>query len=153
MHCIVHTQCLEDYLHIGVSWNREIFIIHDMNVYPIWHIFCALSALHCSAKLLPLDAQNDKISFAHHQYQLQPAVAIISQLLLSGACQDMYHATDFTSYAPSQLFSAKGTCQDTMYIRVFQKTRFQNKNKRNPPRISLGVSLKGSKRIFDFDQV
>ena len=27
------------------------------------------------------------------------------------------------------------------------------KNKRNPPRISLGVSLKGSKRIFDFDQV
>ena len=34
-----------------------------------------------------------------------------------------------------------------------KKTLFQNKNKRNPPRISLGVSLKGSKRIFDFDKV
>ena len=41
----------------------------------------------------------------------------------------------------------------TLYTRVFQKTLFQNKNKHNPPRISLGVSLKGSKRIFDFDQV
>ena len=34
-----------------------------------------------------------------------------------------------------------------MYSRVFQKTLFQKKNKRNPPRISLGVSLKESKRI------
>ena len=34
-----------------------------------------------------------------------------------------------------------------------KKTLLQNKNKRNPARISLGVSLKGSKRIFDFDQV
>ena len=35
----------------------------------------------------------------------------------------------------------------------FTKTLFQKKNKRNPPCISLGVSLKGSKRIFDFDNV
>ena len=38
-------------------------------------------------------------------------------------------------------------------IRVFQKTLFQKNKKRNPPRISLGVSLNRSKRIFDFDQV
>ena len=38
-------------------------------------------------------------------------------------------------------------------VGCFTKTLFQKKNKRNPPRISLGVSLKGSKRIFDFDQV
>ena len=35
----------------------------------------------------------------------------------------------------------------------FTKTLFPKKNKRNPPRISLGVNLKGSKRIFDFDNV
>ena len=41
-----------------------------------------------------------------------------------------------------------------VYSRVFHKNMFFNKkNKRNPPRISLGVSLKESKRIFDFDQV
>ena len=41
-----------------------------------------------------------------------------------------------------------------MYNRVFHENMFfREKNKRNPPRISLGVSLKESKRIFDFDQV
>ena len=35
----------------------------------------------------------------------------------------------------------------------FTKTLFPKKNNRNPPRISLGVNLKGSKRIFDFDNV
>ena len=45
-----------------------------------------------------------------------------------------------------------------MYLYLYllgcsKETLFQNKNKRNPPRINLGVSLKGSKRIFDFDQV
>ena len=34
-----------------------------------------------------------------------------------------------------------------------RKTLFQKNKKRNPPRISLGVSLNRSKRIFDFDQV
>ena len=38
-------------------------------------------------------------------------------------------------------------------IGCFTKTLFPKKNKRNPPRISLGVNLKGSKRIFDFDNV
>ena len=39
-------------------------------------------------------------------------------------------------------------------IRVFQKTKlFQENQKYNPPRISLGVSLKGSKRTFDFNKV
>ena len=40
-----------------------------------------------------------------------------------------------------------------VYKGVPQKHVFQKKNKYNPPRIILGVSLKGSKRIFDFDQV
>ena len=35
----------------------------------------------------------------------------------------------------------------------FTKTLFENKKWRNPPIISLGVSLKGSKTIFDFDNV
>ena len=35
----------------------------------------------------------------------------------------------------------------------FRKTLFQKNKKRNPPSISLGVSLNRSKRIFDFDQV
>ena len=36
----------------------------------------------------------------------------------------------------------------------FRKTLFKKKiKKRNPPSISLGVSLNRSKRIFDFDQV
>ena len=34
-----------------------------------------------------------------------------------------------------------------------RKTLFQKNKKRNPPRISLRVSLNRSKRIFDFDQV
>ena len=34
-----------------------------------------------------------------------------------------------------------------------RKTLFQKNRKRNPPRISLGVSLNRSKRIFDLDQV
>ena len=34
-----------------------------------------------------------------------------------------------------------------------RKTLFQKNKKRNPPRISLGVSLNIFKRIFDFDQV
>ena len=38
-------------------------------------------------------------------------------------------------------------------VGCFTKTLFPKKNKRNPPRISLGVNLKGSKRIFDFDNV
>ena len=38
-------------------------------------------------------------------------------------------------------------------IGCFTKTLFQQKKWRNPPRISLGVSLKGSKRIFDLDHV
>ena len=38
-------------------------------------------------------------------------------------------------------------------IGCFTKTLFQQKKWRIPPRISLGVSLKESKRIFDFDQV
>ena len=34
-----------------------------------------------------------------------------------------------------------------------RKTLFQKNKKRNPPHISLRVSLNRSKRIFDFDQV
>ena len=34
-----------------------------------------------------------------------------------------------------------------------RKTLFKKNKKRNPPRISLRVSLNRSKRIFDFDQV
>ena len=41
----------------------------------------------------------------------------------------------------------------TYTIGCFTKTLFQKKNKRNPPRISLGVGLKESKRIFHFDKV
>ena len=38
-----------------------------------------------------------------------------------------------------------------MFTKVFQKkTLFQENQKYNPPCISLGVSLKGPKRIFDF---
>ena len=37
--------------------------------------------------------------------------------------------------------------------RVFHKNNFFQKKWRNPPRISLGVSLKGSKRIFDLNHV
>ena len=37
--------------------------------------------------------------------------------------------------------------------RVFHKNTFSKKNKRNPLRISLGVGLKESKRIFHFDKV
>ena len=54
----------------------------------------------------------------------------------------------------------RDNCQKMLQFDIYlcilgcsKKTLFQNKNKRNPPRISLGVSLKGSKRIFDFDQV
>ena len=39
------------------------------------------------------------------------------------------------------------------FLGCFTKTLFQKKNKRNPSRISLGVNLKGSKRIFDFDNI
>ena len=43
---------------------------------------------------------------------------------------------------------------DTYYLLgCFTKTLFQQKKWRNPPRISMGVSLKGSKMIFDFDHV
>ena len=36
---------------------------------------------------------------------------------------------------------------------VPRKHVFQKRNKYNLPRMSLGVSLKGSKRIFDFNNV
>ena len=42
---------------------------------------------------------------------------------------------------------------DDCLLGCSKKTLFQKNKKRNPPRISLGVSLKGSKRIFDFDKV
>ena len=38
-------------------------------------------------------------------------------------------------------------------VGCFRKTLFWKTNWRNPPRISLEVSLKESKRIFDFDKV
>ena len=40
-------------------------------------------------------------------------------------------------------------------VRVFQKKKhfFQGNEKYSPPSISLGVTLKGYKRIFDFDNV
>ena len=46
------------------------------------------------------------------------------------------------------------TCFIYVYILgCFRKTLFWENEKYNPPRISLGVSLKESKRIFDFDKV
>ena len=38
-------------------------------------------------------------------------------------------------------------------VECFRKTLFRENQKYNPPRISQGVSLKGSKRIFDSDKV
>ena len=60
-----------------------------------------------------------------------------------------------TEYEISRLFHwpiyEKGASM--LHIGCFKKTLFQKNKKRNPPRISLGVSLNRSKRIFDFDQV
>ena len=52
--------------------------------------------------------------------------------------------------------SQDGNIRDSFFrcsLECFTKTLFQKKKWRNPPRISLGVSLKGSKRIFDLDHV
>ena len=39
------------------------------------------------------------------------------------------------------------------YLGCFRKTLFRDYQKYNPPRISQGVSLRGSKMIFDSDKV
>ena len=45
------------------------------------------------------------------------------------------------------------TLQKACAVGCFKKTLLKKNKKRNPPRISRGVSLNRSKRIFDFDQV
>ena len=56
-------------------------------------------------------------------------------------------------------FFHKSKCEHFIHLKVSQKCThrvfhenmfFQKKNKRNPPRISLGVGLKESKRFLDF---
>ena len=56
---------------------------------------------------------------------------------------------------PTECWSAVGSFFKASILGCSTKTCFseEEENKRNPPCISLGVSLKGSKRIFDFDQV
>ena len=59
-----------------------------------------------------------------------------------------------SSFLPKRRFRAWGhqVLTETV-LRCFRKTLFKEHQKRNPPSISLEISLKGSKRIFDFDKV
>ena len=53
---------------------------------------------------------------------------------------------------PPKLDHSDGEWFCSIDSRVYQKTLFQKKNKYIPPCISLGVSLKELKRIFDNKQ-
>ena len=59
----------------------------------------------------------------------------------------------WTNWMNCNWFAVNSHVPIAVNSRVFHENAFSKKNKCNPPRISLGVNLKGSKRIFDFDQV
>ena len=78
-----------------------------------------------------------------------PASTVVSPLsqIVCGTLWSKIHLTLMSNQIQTTEFPQR--CP----LGCFKKTIFQKNKKRNPPRISLGVSLNRSKRIFDFDQV
>ena len=77
---------------------------------------------------------------------------INAQHLKSGCCW-IYSRASYRKELMSELTKNQGGCIIASFCLRKKTLFFNNNKKRNPPSISLGVSLEGSTRILDFDKV
>ena len=136
-------------------------IVYSKRLIFHWKLSCTIAALSlthhlvCNAqRALPLKYT---IPFRMScQDKNEELVAHLCPMVIWGAWD--YRATPSVSEALWMLSQVVWRILQHSYLYLctlgcFRKTLFQENWKYNPPRISLGVSLKGSKRIFNFDKV
>ena len=146
------------YVHIAYYYVGYIMYVHAYNIQG-------------NAPSLPLSPASSSTSWSHrthHQHHPPPPVWPTSssaprnplsprQIVCSGSSMPLPIIDGIVKITHGAVYQFKTNgCKNksqTWRIGCTKKHCFQKQIRPNPPSISLGVSLKESKRIFDFDKV